>query len=65
MAYVLTRPVGASVADWLGKPTHSGGLGLGSGLVSLVLGALILASVVCLALTGADAPDQPELNLTS
>ena len=28
-AYVLTRPLGASVADWLGKPRHDGGLGWG------------------------------------
>ncbi|WP_211368133.1 hypothetical protein [Microbacterium rhizomatis] len=34
-AYVLTRPVGASVADWLGKPIAEGGVGMGSGWVSL------------------------------
>ena len=28
-AYVLTRPLGASIADWLGKPKHSSGLGTG------------------------------------
>jgi uncharacterized membrane-anchored protein len=27
-SYVLTRPLGASAADWLGKPTSHGGLGL-------------------------------------
>ena len=26
-AYVLTRPLGASIADWMGKPVASGGLG--------------------------------------
>jgi uncharacterized membrane-anchored protein len=56
-AYVLTRPVGASVADWLGKPTHNGGVGVGAGLVSLVLGLLIVASVVYLAASRADTPD--------
>lgn len=35
-AYVLTRPLGASVADWLGKPVAEGGVGIGSGWVSLV-----------------------------
>jgi uncharacterized membrane-anchored protein len=36
-AYVVTRPLGASVADWLGKPhTHAGGLGLGDGAVTAV-----------------------------
>jgi uncharacterized membrane-anchored protein len=55
-AYVLTRPVGASVADWLGKPTGSGGVGIGAGVVALVLGLAIVAAVTYLALTGADAP---------
>jgi uncharacterized membrane-anchored protein len=41
-AYVLTRPLGASVADWLGKPAALGGLGWGDGPVA---GALILAIV--------------------
>jgi len=47
-AYVLTRPLGASIADWLGKPKHLSGLGLGDGGVSLVLGGLIVACVVAL-----------------
>jgi uncharacterized membrane-anchored protein len=53
-AYVLTRPLGASVADWLGKPTDVGGLGLGSQWVSLVLAAAIAVLVTFLAVTGAD-----------
>ena len=36
-AYVATRPLGASFADWLGKPHSVGGLGLGDGPVALVL----------------------------
>jgi uncharacterized membrane-anchored protein len=56
IAYVLTRPVGASVADWFGKPRAVGGLGAGPGPTALVLGALILASVVYLAWSGADVP---------
>ncbi len=48
IAYVLTRPVGASIADWLGKPTHASGLGLGDGHVSLALGALFVVAVVFL-----------------
>lgn len=55
-AYVLTRPLGASVADWLGKPTADGGVGIGAGVVSVVLGAIIATIVVYLARTGADAP---------
>jgi uncharacterized membrane-anchored protein len=41
IAYILTRPLGASFADYLGKPTDNGGLGLGSGNVSLMFTALI------------------------
>jgi uncharacterized membrane-anchored protein len=55
-AYVLTRPLGASVADWLGKPTGAGGLGVGAGFVALLLGLLILGSVTYLAASGADTP---------
>jgi uncharacterized membrane-anchored protein len=55
-AYVLTRPVGASVADWLGKPTGASGLGIGAGTVTVVLALAILAAVAYLAVTRADAP---------
>jgi uncharacterized membrane-anchored protein len=48
-AYVLTRPLGASFADWMGVSTGRGGLGWGTGPVSLVLTVLIAALVACLA----------------
>ncbi len=53
-AYVLTRPLGASLADWLGKPTQLGGLGIGNGVVSLVLTAMIAALVAWLSVTRSD-----------
>ncbi|MEU6218188.1 hypothetical protein ABZ845_11820 [Streptomyces sp. NPDC047022] len=53
-AYVITRPLGASVADGLGKPRSAGGLGLGDGPVALVLLALIVLIVAYLAVTKAD-----------
>ncbi|SDO08456.1 Uncharacterized membrane-anchored protein [Klenkia soli] len=44
-AYVLTRPLGASVADWLGKPAHpAGGLGLGD--VPVAAAGLVLIAVL-------------------
>ena len=53
-AYVLTRPLGASVADWLGKPPAQSGLGLGDGVVS-GLGLVLFAGLVAyLALTRRD-----------
>jgi uncharacterized membrane-anchored protein len=53
-AYVLTRPLGASVADWLGKPTAVGGLGIGNGVVSLVLTLVIAVLVVYLSIKKPD-----------
>ena len=44
-AYVLTRPLGASFADWMGGPTFRGGLGVPTALVA-VLWALAIAGVV-------------------
>jgi uncharacterized membrane-anchored protein len=51
IAYVLTRPLGASFADWMGKPKIVGGLGWGSGNVALVLSSLIVLAVGALALS--------------
>jgi uncharacterized membrane-anchored protein len=53
-AYILTRPVGASFADWLAVSRSRGGLGLGTGLVSLGLTALIALFVGYLAITRRD-----------
>jgi uncharacterized membrane-anchored protein len=57
-AYVVTRPLGASFADWLGKPSESGGLGLGNGVVSLLLTAMIAGFVAYLSVTGRDTPEE-------
>jgi uncharacterized membrane-anchored protein len=53
-AYVVTRPLGASFADWVGKPTSLGGLGWGDGRVSLVLTFVIACLVAFLAVTHKD-----------
>jgi uncharacterized membrane-anchored protein len=45
VAYILTRPFGASFADWAGKSKSLSGLGLGTGKVSVVLGVLIVILV--------------------
>ena len=44
-AYVATRPLGASVADWLSKPAKSGGLAYGDGPVAAILLAFALMLV--------------------
>lgn len=41
-AYIITRPLGATFADWIGVPASRGGLGIGTGVVSLVLTVLIV-----------------------
>jgi uncharacterized membrane-anchored protein len=53
-AYVMTRPLGASFADWTGKSQRAGGLGFGDGPVAILLAALIVALVVYLSLSGVD-----------
>jgi uncharacterized membrane-anchored protein len=53
-AYVATRPLGASFADWMGKPQSVGGLGWGDGTVALALGSAIFCLVAYLAITRRD-----------
>jgi uncharacterized membrane-anchored protein len=53
-AYVVTRPFGASFADFMGKPRSAGGLGWGDGPVALALSAAIFCMVAFLAITHAD-----------
>lgn len=54
-AYVITRPLGASFADWFGKP-HSiaGGLGFGDGTVTGLTAAVIALLVAYVATTRTD-----------
>jgi uncharacterized membrane-anchored protein len=54
-AYILTRPIGASFADWMGKPVSSGGLGIEMGLVCLCLAILIVGFVGYLTATRKDS----------
>jgi uncharacterized membrane-anchored protein len=61
-AYIATRPLGASFADWIAKPQHSGGLGRGDGIVAGVLTVLIVALVAFLSISGTDV--QPTLAST-
>jgi len=69
-AYVMTRPLGASFADWTGKSRQLGGLGIGDGTIAAILTALIIAGVAYLTLSRADQPngglsETLEPNLTS
>lgn len=54
IAYVLTRPLGASIGDLLSQPTADGGLGLGTTTTSLIFLATIAVIVVYLSFTKRD-----------
>jgi uncharacterized membrane-anchored protein len=53
-AYVMTRPLGASFADWTGKARSAGGLGWGDGPVAAALAVLIIAGVLYLRVSRSD-----------
>jgi uncharacterized membrane-anchored protein len=53
-AYTVTRPLGASVADWLGVPARLGGLDWGRDVVAAVLTVPIVAIVAYMAISGVD-----------
>ncbi|MEV7427451.1 hypothetical protein [Streptomyces sp. NPDC091212] len=59
--YVLTRPLGASVGDFLSQPTDEGGLGLGTVITSALFLVVILALVVFLAVTRRDVTKQEQV----
>jgi uncharacterized membrane-anchored protein len=59
-AYVVTRPLGASLADGLGKPKDASGVGIGGGVVALVIGAAIVAMVAYLAIARPDVQPAPD-----
>jgi uncharacterized membrane-anchored protein len=54
IAYILTRPLGASIGDWLSQPVEETGLGLGTILTSLIFLSAILALVVYLTISKRD-----------
>ena len=58
IAYILTRPLGASVGDLLAKPHIAGGFGWGTVTTSIVFFAIIAGLVVYLTATRVDSEDQ-------
>ena len=63
-AYVLTRPLGASFADWLAKPPSvGGGLGYGEGTVTVVSLAFIIGLVAYVARTESSLQGAPDRGL--
>lgn len=58
LAYILTRPLGASFSDWLAVAPSNGGVGLTPGPVSVALTIAILALVGYLTVTRVDVPGE-------
>jgi hypothetical protein len=54
LAYILTRPLGANLGDWMGFPPDQQGLGLGTAITSVIFLTAILATVVYLTITRSD-----------
>lgn len=54
IAYIFTRPLGASIGDYLSQARQDGGLGLGTILTSTIFLTAILSLVVFLTLTDKD-----------
>ncbi|WP_214104529.1 COG4705 family protein [Acrocarpospora catenulata] len=54
LAYILTRPLGASIGDYLSQPSDDGGLGLGTIVTSSLFLATILGFVLYLSLSRRD-----------
>ncbi len=55
IAYILTRPLGASLGDYLSQTHDDGGLGLGTVVTSGLFLAAILVTVIYLTVTKKDA----------
>ena len=57
VAYILTRPLGASIGDELSQAKQDGGLGLGTTVTSVIFLSLIAAVVAYLTATRRDATE--------
>jgi uncharacterized membrane-anchored protein len=52
LAYIFTRPLGASIGDWLSQPADYGGMGLGTIITSALFLGAIAALVLWMTVTG-------------
>src|SRR4051795_6467687 len=60
LAYILTRPLGANIGDFLGAPKSEGGLGLGTLGTSVLFLGTILVVVIYLTITDKDRTEAVE-----
>jgi uncharacterized membrane-anchored protein len=61
LAYILTRPLGASLGDYFSQSRGAGGLGLGTTFTSLLFLVTILVTVLYLAVTKRDTSESDDL----
>ena len=54
MAYIVTRPLGASFSDWISKPSNLTGLGFGNGQTAVVFAVATVLLVAYLAIARPD-----------
>ncbi|MGY2703854.1 COG4705 family protein [Nocardioides sp. HB32] len=64
LAYILTRPLGANIGDWLATPSSEKGLGLGTFVTSIIFLGAILATVIYLSISRADVIESEEARPT-
>lgn len=57
VAYILTRPIGASFADFFGMPKDVSGMGFGHGAVALVTLVIVLGLFFSVSRSGIDEPE--------
>jgi len=60
-AFILTRPLGATVGDFLDKPIDHGGLALSRPLASAIIAVFILGCLLVLPQRPGSHPGQPEM----
>ncbi|MGA8543948.1 MAG: hypothetical protein WB785_01655 [Mycobacterium sp.] len=61
VAFILTRPLGATVGDFLDKPVNNGGLDVSRPLASAVIAALIVAAIIVLPQRPGQHPGEKEV----
>jgi uncharacterized membrane-anchored protein len=65
LAYILTRPLGASIGDLMSQPKADSGLGLGTTVTSYIFLGLILALVIYLSRSKIDLERVDEADLVT
>jgi uncharacterized membrane-anchored protein len=58
-AFILTRPLGASVGDFLDKPVSAGGLAFSRPIASAIIAAFIIFCILVLPQRAGQHPGEP------